>query len=147
MSRNRGIPGGPKPLAESAEPVDGQYNLQFHLRHLQRHPRLSQSPNRPLHYQNKNSKIPEKTNPGIITLIKGKITQLPSVTLVVGDTNNDNKLDVQDYSLLMGCYSDLLPAKNCTLASKPLSDLNDDTAVNQTDYNLFYRELSTNPAQ
>jgi hypothetical protein len=49
--------------------------------------------------------------------------------------------------LLIGCYSDFSPAKSCTSANKLLTDLNDDGNVNQTDYNLFLREISVQNGQ
>jgi len=79
---------------------------------------------------------------GIQTITKGQINTLPSLTLVTGDINNDNQINIVDYNILIGCYSDLLPAVNCTDSNKDLSDLTDDNGVNQFDYNLFIRELT-----
>lgn len=80
--------------------------------------------------------------PGIQTITQGQVVTLPLVTLVTGDINGDNQINILDYNILMGCYSDLLPATNCTAANDVLSDLNDDGAVNEIDYNLFLRELT-----
>lgn len=81
--------------------------------------------------------------PGIQTITTGTVNQLPSVTLVSGDMNNDNKIDALDYSMLVDCYSDNAPAANCTDPVKKLSaDITDDSAVNLFDYNLFLRELT-----
>jgi hypothetical protein len=80
--------------------------------------------------------------PGIQTIIPLQENKLPEVTLVTGDIINDNMLNILDYNILIGCYSDLSPAKSCTDANKILSDLNDDGAVNQVDYNIFLREIS-----
>ncbi len=80
--------------------------------------------------------------PGIPTITAGRTNVLPATTLVVGDINEDNQINILDYNTLMGCYSDLLPATSCTSANNTLSDLNDDGAINQFDYNLFLRELS-----
>ncbi len=79
--------------------------------------------------------------PGIQTITRGQTNQLPQVTLIAGDINGDNKTDILDYSILMGCYSDILPAASCTQLNKSLADLTDDGNVNQFDYNLFLREL------
>lgn len=83
-----------------------------------------------------------KTISGIQTLGPGKSVTLPSVSLVVGDINGDNVLDIKDYNILMGCFSDLSAAKNCTPTNKIFADLNDDNQVNQVDYNLLIREIS-----
>lgn len=81
--------------------------------------------------------------PGIQNLTQGQTTILPQTTLVTGDMNNDNKINILDYNILIDCYSDLSPARNCSDANKKLSaDLTDDGDVNQFDYNLFLRELT-----
>jgi hypothetical protein len=79
---------------------------------------------------------------GIIHILAGTITTLPAVIFTVGDINNDNRINIIDYNLLIGCYSDLLPAVSCEPTTARLTDLNDDGAVNQTDYNLFLREIT-----
>ena len=79
---------------------------------------------------------------GILTITKGSVTSMPSVTLTTGDINNDNAITINDYNILIGCYSDLLPAKNCDTAKKAAADLTSDNNVNADDYNLFLRELS-----
>lgn len=89
-----------------------------------------------------NSHLREQVK-GIQTITSGKTNTIPSVTLVAGDINNDNVINILDYNILMNCYSDLLPAKSCTGDQKTASDLNDDGNVNQYDYNLFVREIST----
>lgn len=79
----------------------------------------------------------------IITITKGTIMEMPEITLVVGDSNGDGALSILDYNVILDCYSDLLPAKNCAdPVKKSNSDLSDDGKVNQDDYNLLLRELS-----
>ena len=69
-------------------------------------------------------------------------------SMVTGDANLDNKLSILDYNILLDCYSDLLAAKNCSDQRKlQLSDFTDDGKVNEFDYNLFLRELSTQGGQ
>nr|MBA3724425.1 hypothetical protein [Candidatus Levybacteria bacterium] len=80
--------------------------------------------------------------PGIHTLTKETINVLPEAVLIAGDINNDNRLNILDYNILEGCYSDLLPAKDCTTTNQALADLNDDSKADQVDYNLFLKEIS-----
>jgi hypothetical protein len=80
--------------------------------------------------------------PGIQTITAGQTKTLPGVTLVAGDINNDNAINIEDYNILIGCYSDLLPATDCSDENNALADITDDGHVNQFDYNLFLRELT-----
>lgn len=81
--------------------------------------------------------------PGIITLTASQTVTLPTISLITGDVNNDNLLSIIDYNMLLDCFSDISPAKNCSDSTKKLAtDLSDDGAVNQFDYNLLLRELS-----
>jgi hypothetical protein len=80
---------------------------------------------------------------GIVTLETGVQKTLPGISLTTGDINNDNKLSITDYNILLDCFSDLAPANNCADATKKqMSDITDDGKVNQYDYNLLLRELS-----
>ncbi len=90
----------------------------------------------------KTDKYLVKQLPGIITLTQGQTTTIPPVSLIVGDINNDNTLNILDYNILLGCYSDFLPPTSCPGTNGKESDLNDDGSVNASDYNLFLRELS-----
>lgn len=84
-----------------------------------------------------------KTLPGIQQIASGSATYtMPEVNLVAGDINNDNVIDLLDYNILLGCYSDTSPAKACNPDQKASSDLNYDGKVNLTDFTLFERELS-----
>jgi hypothetical protein len=85
--------------------------------------------------------------PGIQSLTQGTVNQLPATVLVNGDIDGNNTLNILDYNILMGCYSDFEPAKSCTAANKSLSDLDDDGDVNQYDYNLFLREITNRAGQ
>lgn len=66
---------------------------------------------------------------------------IPTVTLIAGDLNGDNKIDTLDYNMLMGCYSDIFPATFCDMNRLNKSDLSGDGRVNIQDYNLFLREI------
>jgi Mg-chelatase subunit ChlD len=86
--------------------------------------------------------------PGIQSIVAGQSNKLPNATFIAGDINNDNKLNILDYNILTGCYSDLAAATSCNDAQNKLaSDLNDDGAVNQFDYNLFLREIAIQPGE
>jgi hypothetical protein len=89
-----------------------------------------------------------KTIPGIVSLTSNQTTTLDPLALVTGDSNGDNLLSILDYNMILDCYSDLAPAKNCADANKKLmTDLTDDGSINQFDYNLFLRELSVQSGQ
>lgn len=83
-----------------------------------------------------------KLIPGFLNLVPGTSHNITPVALIAGDVNNDNQLRVSDYDLIMDCYADLLPARNCDAQKKIAADISDDGKVNQDDYNLFLRELS-----
>lgn len=85
--------------------------------------------------------------PGIQTVISNATTTLPSSSMVAGDVNSDNTLNILDYNLIIDCYSDLAPAVSCNEEKKLTTDINDDNAVNQFDYNLFLREIATQPGE
>ena len=80
--------------------------------------------------------------PGIQSITKGQSNNTPAVTLIAGDVNGDNQINIIDYNLLSGCYSDLLPPVDCNAENAVLTDFNDDGNTNQFDYNLFLRELT-----
>lgn len=97
-------------------------------------------------------KIKEKTHLRVLapqdpTIVLGQTNTISQVTLIAGDVNDDNALNILDYNLLIGCYSDLAPAVSCTANNKLLTDLNDDGSVNQFDYNLFLREIAVQNGQ
>jgi Mg-chelatase subunit ChlD len=85
--------------------------------------------------------------PGIQTLVAGQKNTLPNVEAVAGDATNNNQLDIRDYNMLLDCYSDISAAIACNDAKKTATDANDDGSVNQFDYNLFLREISTQPGE
>jgi hypothetical protein len=76
-------------------------------------------------------------------IIAGTTNVIPVMSLVNGDTNNDAKLDIEDYNIIQGCYSDFdLPPVDCNPTKKAQADIDDDGNVNQFDMNLFLREMS-----
>jgi hypothetical protein len=79
---------------------------------------------------------------GIQTITSGQTKQIAPIYLISGDIDVNNQINIIDYNVLMQCYADLTPAKNCSTQQKKLADLTDDGSVNQIDYNLFIREIS-----
>jgi hypothetical protein len=76
-------------------------------------------------------------------IVGGTTNAIPVIKLVNGDTNNDAKLDIEDYNIILGCYSDFdLPAADCNVTKRAQADIDDDGNVNQFDMNLFLREMS-----
>ncbi len=78
----------------------------------------------------------------------GEVNVHPPLTLVTGDTDGNNELNLLDYNIIDGCYKDIKSsARSCDDELARLSDLNDDGKVNQLDYNLFVRELPAKKGQ
>ncbi len=128
--------------------------------------------------QNGNYRVKVKVNkylqrqaPNIYTINNGFVTALPPLRLTVGDIIGDNRLNIQDFNALAGCYWGVAPPSACqgqlsaqsaddsvdTLVDESdldaadsqqfnqneASDINDDGIVNEPDLNLFIRELTT----
>ena len=73
-----------------------------------------------------------KLAPGIQNL-SGALSQIPQVTLISGDLNQDNTMDILDYNIFISCFGE----KTCD--KKNLSDLNDDGKVEEMDLNILLR--------
>ncbi len=84
--------------------------------------------------------------PGIQTIVSAGTNQLPPASLVAGDVNDDNKLNILDYNLLIGCNS-IEPDPLCTGILRIQTDLDDNGIIDIEDYNLFLRELSSQPGE
>jgi len=78
-----------------------------------------------------------KLIPGTQTLTQGSTTTVPQVTLVTGDINNNNGLDVGDYSSMISCIKN-----TCDGNTRSLADLNDDSLVDEVDLNILYSGFS-----
>jgi len=79
-----------------------------------------------------------------VTLTSGQTTSLESISLVTGDVNNDSKLDILDWNMLLDCFSDIQGAKSCDGNKKTQTDITDDNKVNHPDLNIFIRECKVN---
>ena len=71
------------------------------------------------------------------------------VNLIAGDVDNNNILNINDYNILLSCVSSPVVANidnhalcNTNANYLKLSDLEDNGAVDQFDYNLFLREYA-----
>lgn len=80
---------------------------------------------------------------GFITLDNTNTTAtipLSQATLIVGDTNGDNSLDILDYNTIADCYSVDAPPRNCTDPNrKTTADMNDDGKIDGVDINYLAR--------
>jgi Dockerin type I domain len=64
----------------------------------------------------------------------------PDISLYVGDINGDGYVDINDYDLLLQCFSDIAPPKGpCDSGLKAAADIDDDGKVDGTDYNELLR--------
>ncbi len=73
---------------------------------------------------------------GLIKISPDITTTVPVTTLIAGDLNSDNILNLTDYTILLSCYD----PKYCM--GKLNTDLNKDGRVNQQDLNIFYSNLT-----
>ncbi len=104
----------------------------------------------------KSDKYLKKLIPGIQKITAGQTNTAVVTTLIAGDINDDNTLDILDYNALLDCgYGEItsLPMTDpnsvfnsaMCQAHQPYTintDLNDDGIIDATDFNLFIRELS-----
>jgi murein DD-endopeptidase MepM/ murein hydrolase activator NlpD len=65
------------------------------------------------------------------------------VNVGVGDVNEDEKLNVEDFNILVGCLGETPPS--CDSSSRRASDLTDNGLVDTFDYNLFLRAIQNQP--
>lgn len=72
---------------------------------------------------------------GTVQLTQGQSSSA-SATLISGDVNGDNSLDLQDYNALLTCYGNSNCGQNTNL------DLNLDGQVDELDLNIFYNALA-----
>ncbi len=84
----------------------------------------------------KTDKYLKRLIPGIHTITAGQTTILPQGNLVVGDIDENNKVDILDFNIIVSCFG------NKTCSNKASADLNDDGFVNGVDYNALVRALS-----
>lgn len=78
----------------------------------------------------------------------GKNIGLPIATLIAGDLNNDNKLDIEDYNIYRGCYGKTIaPESKVGDVLCSVADINDDGKIDskasEKDYRLLINSFST----
>ncbi len=72
-----------------------------------------------------------------ITLTPGVLTTIPVMELILGDLDQDNRIGLLDYNILISCYG----SKQC--AQKAQADLNLDGKVDELDLNILYASFRT----
>lgn len=62
-----------------------------------------------------------------------------TISAVEGDVNNDGKVDILDYNIIVSCFSEKAATSSCT--QKDDADVNKDGKVDGVDYNIFLRAI------
>ncbi len=78
--------------------------------------------------------------PGILNIIAGQAFTVPTLTLLAGDVNGDNELNMLDYNIFVSCFGAKATKASCT--DKVSADVNDDEVIDGVDYNLFAQSLA-----
>jgi len=74
-----------------------------------------------------------------VHIVSGIDNEMPKVTFVAGDVNVDERVDMLDYNVFLGCYGKLSGSGSCI--NKQTADVNDDGVVDILDANLLLREF------
>ena len=78
----------------------------------------------------------------LITVMHPDPTQVANIDIdsktdfAAGDINGDNRLDIMDYNLIVGCF------RNKSCSNKDMADLYEDGIIDGIDYNVFLKSLS-----
>lgn len=93
----------------------------------------------------KSDKYLRKQLPQLLNIAREKINKVPELTLIVGDINNDNLLNIADYNIYKSCFGDKTNTSECI--NKENSDLNDDgkndTRIDLSDFRLLFASFQT----
>ncbi len=76
--------------------------------------------------------------PGIYNIQDQSSINTSPVTLNSGDINQDNRIDLLDYNIILGCVQ---KKPSCTTPYRALSDLDSNGIVESDDYNIFLTQL------
>lgn len=79
-----------------------------------------------------------KVIPGIYTIQDQSSINTSPVALNSGDVNQDNRIDLFDYNIILGCVQ---KKSSCTQTFRSLSDLDSNGVVEAEDYNIFLTQL------
>ena len=74
---------------------------------------------------------------GVHPITVGETNEFPPVTLISGDLDQNNILDLRDYNIFIACYGE----KQCNQTHKDRADLNDNGDVDPVDYNILLRSF------
>lgn len=70
---------------------------------------------------------------------EGRLVELPPQKMIIGDIypipESDNFMDINDYNMLINCFGEKASSKKCISGST--ADLDDNGAIDGTDYNLM----------
>lgn len=127
LTTNNLVAGAPKTQSFAKIPVEGkQYSANISLTNLQ---------------QNKYFIVARKGNmiaKAVFTVSGANETiTVPTTTLVFGDINNDNDINILDYNAFRDCW------KKTAADSCGSSDFDKNGAINQFDYNTYLRGFAT----
>lgn len=67
-------------------------------------------------------------------IIEGK-----EIKLIMGDVNNDNEIDMLDYSTIMNCFEEKIVTSMCEATED--ADINSDGKINSIDRDIFLKSL------
>lgn len=80
-----------------------------------------------------------------VQITQDTTNRISQTTLVLGDINGDNRINISDYNILIDCFGERAGSQKCGNNNKDLADLDDNGRVDGVDYNLFLRSLSAGP--
>jgi len=82
-----------------------------------------------------------KLIPGIQTITSGTTNTLALATLISGDINQDNELNLTDYNMMLDCINN---RSACNATNKTRADLNDDNNnnIDSLDLNILLRGIA-----
>lgn len=89
-----------------------------------------------------------RINAGIFQITQGANAIISTVTLLPGDIDKNNTVDVLDYNDLFSCFGSKFNSSSCQFqpaGNITGADLNDDGKVDGIDYNLYIRSLAAHP--
>jgi hypothetical protein len=76
------------------------------------------------------------------TITAGQTYTASEENLISSDVDNDNKLTILDYNLIIDCYTFPGDTPSCDVDDAAFVDVNDDGNNDEFDENLFLRDLS-----